>query len=715
MISGTDTNEKEYAEKRCANVPSYYPKPCEEARQIVNDEEEPDDSMVLSEQDLKLVKLITNQIRMKKINLDAFIDDDNDEYDVDKALEDYESYSAFMQQQQQQQPLVVEEPDHRLSTILEVSREESPMKKLVVHHKVEASKSEPESVPEEEEHVVEDATLANPPLDIDSIPIGGKSTNKMSFEELIEESLKKQDQLDMEQQKRSTKKRPLVKKQPYVQKSAKEVPASNPRQAQPKPAPKPVEVPEVIAEAPPVEVAQSSGVKPRVYLKRGEGLKRYQPPAPTKPQQAAETVSQKPVLKSVSSAAFSQSQPQPKVIKKSQSVTNMTRKQSVQQQQQQPAKLLHSKSTSRMPSSTASANVKPETSVGKLKPAVQFNTTEMPRARVEPVQTRQPTSSDEELKEFETLEQYVDEHPSFRSSVSFVENVVLHSNKPSKASNANNKANKFAYMLNLLNSNNSCNSKKLADLLEEELNELNNSGGGGVADRDKEEPHEENDNGELAELSRSNASLDSSSLLNTSNASSGSERRRRSQSESSASSRPLVVRKIKRIEPQQQHEEDTSEEAGEAELKKAYSCFNYEDDGIEKRVELNFDLYDNEEQEYERAQSTARSVKLTMPKTSSRSSSQESVKPHFNERKSVVKFDDKHSWLDTELQPATAITTTANVAVTKTFNGPNEEKVNCSHARHLFYLFRTVLSLCWLISLMSTYEKIFIIFFNLFN
>ena len=681
MISGTNPDDKEYAEKR-SNVPSYYPKPCEEARQTVSEEEQ-DDSMVLSEQDLKLVKLITNQIRMKKINLEAFIDDDNDEYDVDKALEDYESYSAYLQQQQNQQPVVVDEPDHRLSTILEVSREESPMKKLV-HHKVEAaSKSEPpESVPDEEPvgETLADATLSNPPLDIDSIPIGGKSTNKMSFEELIEESLKKQDQLDMEQQKRSTKKRPLVKKQPYLQKSTKEAPPSNPKAPQPKPVPKAVEVPEVIAEQPPpVEATQPNGMKPRVYLKRGEGLKRYQPPAPqapTKPQQqAAETGSQKHALKSVSTAAFSQSQQQPKVIKKSQSVTNITRKQPVQQQQQQQnqqPKLLHSKSTSKMPSSTAPPIVKPETSVGKLKPAAQFNTTEMPRARVEPVQSRQPTSSDEELKEFETLEQYVEEHPSFRSSVSFVENVVLHNNKPSKTNNnVNNKANKFAYMLNLLNSNNSCNSKKLADLLEEELNELNNTGG---AD-DKDEPIE-NENGELAELSRSNASLDSSSLLNTSNTSSGSERRRRSQSESSASSRPLVVRKIKRIEPQQQ-EEDTNEEPDEAELKKAYSCFNYEDNGgIEKKVELNFDLYDNEEQEYERAQSTARSVKLTMPKTSSRSSSQESVKPHFNERKAMVKFDDKHSWLDTELKPTTAITTAANIVITKTFNGSNEEKVN---------------------------------------
>jgi hypothetical protein len=112
--------------------------------------------------------------------------------------------------------------------------------------------------------------------------------------------------------------------------------------------------------------------------------------------------------------------------------------------------------------------------------------------------TKQTLAVDDELMEFERLEEYVEEHPSFRSSTSFVESIFTSSHNSSKKSpsygasssssvaddsithelakmlkelqlsNPNNL--KLNYMLSLIGANNNSSSsqRKLADLSEED-------------------------------------------------------------------------------------------------------------------------------------------------------------------------------------------------------------------------------------------------------
>lgn len=626
------------------------------------DDEDTSDSS-LNEQDLKLVKLITNQIRMKKINLEAFIDDDFDNDDalnVEKALASYDDYSEPLKDAKSSSDKIerVDDEDlddnQQLSTILEVSCEsESPLKKTQKRAGTGSLRTKVDDIHEEDpEQEIENVIECNEKdeiksknsnvLDVDSIPIGVKPTNKMSFEELLEESLKKQDQLDMEQQKNGNRKKPVVKK-PFLMKNS----GTNKVQAQAKvqqsvapvsapvsvPAPVPVQVKiskDVPSEFPEFEfnAAPKHSGAPRPFLKRGEGLKRFQ----SKQNESAvsnKSESNKPSVKSNNGAqqlrsnsttslnnqlAQQQQMTQQRIMRKSQSITNVNQNTTSATKKTLPqkfnlqskssttlnnenqnslrskSKILESSAISTLENSTAKANQ-------KLKPAVQVNSTPAPEQVTENPRVKSVVSnSDDELKEFEKLEQYVDEHPSFRSSVSFVENVL--SSNPDQNSKANNKnsskATKFAYMLNLLNSNNS---KKLADLLEEELNELSNTD---MSDDralsnsfSYDKPENLNENIESEALNeykehefnssrqRSSSSCSNSSIDSLTN-------RRRSHSASSGqSSSRVVMRKIKRIQIGDQVQQNSTEQkvkyasitASETalNLKKKYSCINYED------------------------------------------------------------------------------------------------------------------------------------------
>lgn len=548
----------------------------------------------LSEQDMKLVKLITNQIRMKKINLEAFVDDDDFEIDD---FEELRQESKEIEEQEENNYSEDENEDNieRLSTILEVSCEsESPLKRSQRRSSsLKLKKQNDVNINKAETHAASDQ---NDVIDVDSIPIGCKPTNKMSFEELIEESLKKQDVLDMEHQKlKSQRKKPIAKK-PFLLKNSKETSNPLPKpQQQPQAIKPPVSQPiKPIKDEPEPSVPTETSTKPknapRPFLKRGEGLKRYQtnPKKPdTKPQQPPAMSQQ---LRSISTTSIPQQLAQQqhliaqKINKHSQSYTNINSA----SKQSNKSSNLHSKST---------VNLKPkqQEQKNKLKPAIQLNSCAMPSI---------PThTSDDELKEFETLEQYVDEHPSFRSSVSFVENILSEKTEPSTT-----KATKLNYMLTLLNSNNS---KKLADLLEEEINELNTT-----ASNPDDTTIEQSISKQRSTSICSTVSNES--LLNTSDS-----ERRRSRSASSSSSR-VIVRKVKRIGDEQQ-----GKFSSEINLKKKYSCFNYEDTS-----DFNVEDTDTEEKQ------------IHLQKTSSRSNSQDSVANQRNSIQKNSKFDDRHSWAD---------------------------------------------------------------------
>ena len=214
-------------------------------------------------------------------------------------------------------------PNHRLSTILEVSCEESPLKKASSNALKEYNSKQPkiqtlsEELPEkggeassqangeeekEESELVEDLAKdadqdrrTSKILDVDSLPIGFKPTNKMSFEQLIEEKLKIADQLDREQFSNTTSskaKRPNTAvsktREKFVQ--AKVIRDNNVKPAVPPPAPlvmPPPQKPEkstttttTAANEPDMNNILPTNVKqPKKYLKRGEGLKRYQAPS----------------------------------------------------------------------------------------------------------------------------------------------------------------------------------------------------------------------------------------------------------------------------------------------------------------------------------------------------------------------------------------------------------------------------------------------------
>lgn len=726
-----------------------------------------DDS--LTEQDKNLVRLIQNQIRMKKINLDAFVDDDYDddfnvrhmnmnkydnEYDYEETENDVEDCTDQQQQQKQQYP--DDKVDYRLSTILEVSCEESPLKgkqtnqlnnyrRSVLENNFKNKKMKPltEIMDEENENNNNDNELAVDQiaeqtneipaqtadvLDIDSIPIGIKPTNKMSFEQLIEEKLKHADELDQEQLKRNVKKKPFLKRQSSASKSCKPA-AVSVSTLKPTPAlAPPAQPPPTQLKEPPSEPYTDSicrTVAPRKFLKRGEGLKRYQPPsaqaaaAPPPPtttnnparqsssnltsnnesnnktiqrQTATNTNSNK--LRSVSSSSLSLSNnPQPLIntnsysannqlnnnkMKKSQSVTNITNQavkkstapsNNKQQLPQQSAKNIPTNNKAPVPPQPQAQPQSQQHATIKLKPAVQFNSTAMPSQTPLP-EKQTPLIEDSELKEFETLEQYVDEHPSFRSSVSFVE-TVLTNNTKTKPNEAN-KANMFAHMLNLMKSTGF--NQKLTDLLEEELNEMSSKPAEEVNSEDdlfiqqisKKLKDLENNNLEehmddettskqsdnyLYEF-RDNQNENPKDIINLSSNSStsnSSRRRTKSQSEmSTASSSRSLTRKVKKIQDFDALPQEPKRYSSEADLnaqKKKYSCIDYENEEA--------DDDDDDEEEIGYLNRVERKISLLTssmplqqhPNTSSRYNSDESLDTKTTKSKNT-KFNDNDTWLD---------------------------------------------------------------------
>ena len=203
----------------------------------------------------------------------------------------------------------------RLSTILEVSCEsESPLKK--------AQKQQ-----QKQQQAARGAERRPTVLDVDSIPIGGKATNRMSFEQLLEESLRRQEQLDkdkdmdkdMEKEQRggTVRHRPLAKK-PFLLKSGAKAAPPTAKQAEPE-----------AADAD----ARAAG-PPRPFLKRGEGLRRFQPKASKNQQHQSQHNSQHQLQRNGGSTAAlcqqlaqQQELTQRKIVKKCPSTSSMGQQQ----------------------------------------------------------------------------------------------------------------------------------------------------------------------------------------------------------------------------------------------------------------------------------------------------------------------------------------------------------------------------------------------------
>ena len=247
----------------------------------------------LSEQDLQLVRLITNQIKMQKINLDAYVDDD------DEFLEETDDFSLDLcQKKEDELEEGLTESKNRLSTILEVSCEESPFKRPLRSRSNDSSAgrlnsnkakkklsdisapvneitltdeqvNEPE-IKDGDENENEDQDSGQRCIDVDSIQIGVKPTNKMTFEDLIEEKLR---QAEMENDYRPSgkKKGMVIKKKNPVKVTQATI------QQLPPPPQKPFKEQEQVESQPEMLTAISKFTTPHRFLKRGEGLKKYLP------------------------------------------------------------------------------------------------------------------------------------------------------------------------------------------------------------------------------------------------------------------------------------------------------------------------------------------------------------------------------------------------------------------------------------------------------
>ena len=640
----------------------------------------------------ELIELIRRQMKQKNITLDSFVDI----YDHDD--DNLNSNGSEGNESDELQEQVIDDDDddaqpepknNRLSTILEASCEESPFKKVTLvnrpsssakaslfNSKAQTSKyTKIETVSEENDNDQDDQAEQelsqahdednndenedlneqaephnrNPTaLDIDSLPIGVKPTNKMSFEQLIEEKLKIADQLEQEQREMAKiKKKPLnlaninKTRQQFLQaKMAKEAKfpaapaqpaaaAKQPQQAQQQP---PQEEPE--------QPVKQLNREPRRYLRRGEGLKRYQggrersksnsnsksgkEPAPKPMSRVTSSSSQLKSASSTTLAPSSQSCANPK-LKKSISASNMTAAGQKEPPLKKSSSLKSSTSTSSLnPSTKAAAAAKKPEPAAKPKP---------------PTKSSEDLALDDELSEFEQLEQYVDEHPSFRSTTSFVDAVLtskkssyfnaeedggseaaslLLSNLLSSLSkqqlNSLSSSNKFNLMLSMLNSNQG---NKLAGLTEDD--ETDSSANNNINNNSDDIEHSE------LELEKE------------------SEKQRRLSENSTTSSKVVVVRKIKRI--QNTGNEESS--LPETHKKISYSCLNYKDDDYNE----NYDLAEPDEIERNEDEYFSGDYKMT----SSRSSSQERVEAKLkyqpqSKPSQELKFDDASSWSDEQAQ-----------------------------------------------------------------
>ena len=650
----------------------------------------------------ELIELIRRQMKQKNITLDSFVDI----YDHDDDDDNLNSNGSEGNESDELQEQVIDDDDendannnaqpdyknNRLSTILEASCEESPFKKVTLvnrpsssakaslfnakaqnnkYTKIETVSEENDNDEDDDQAIEQELSQAqnednsdeinedmneqaepnnrNPTaLDIDSLPIGVKPTNKMSFEQLIEEKLKIADQLEQEQQEMSKiKKKPLnlaninKTRQQFLQaKMAKEAKFPSTAPAQPVVAAKqqPQQPQQQLQQEEPEQPVKQLNREPRRYLRRGEGLKRYQggggrdrSKSNSNSKSAKEPPAQKPMsrvtsssnqLKSASSTTLApSSQSANPKLKKSISASNMT----AAGQKEPPLK--------------KSSSLKSSTSTSSLNPSSKAAKKPEPAAKPKP-----PTKSsedlviDDELSEFEQLEQYVDEHPSFRSTTSFVDAVLTSkkSNYFSTEEDSGSEANLLSNLLSSLSKQqlNSLSSNNKFNLMLSMLNSNQGNKLAGLAEDDETDSSENNNNNNnnSDEINQSELELEKES-----------EKQRRLSENSTTSSKVVVVRKIKRIQ-----NAGNEESSLETHKKISYSCLNYKDD------DYNENYNDLVEPEIEQNEDEYFSNDYKM--TSSRSSSQERVnetklkyQPQ-NKPSQELKFDDASSWSDEQAQ-----------------------------------------------------------------
>ncbi|CAF0806524.1 unnamed protein product [Brachionus calyciflorus] len=276
-------------------------------------------------------------------------------------------------------------------------------------------------------------------LDIDSLPIGVKPTNRMNFEELIEEKLKIADQLEKEQIELSNKLKNKKKAKPVAEPIEEEKNDSN-DESDP-------EVEITLDDEEHEHEHEESKPKPRPFLKRGEGLKRYQPETKKKSDSnkksnlnrksvsTTNTTSKPKQTTTTNSASKSRvvAKIDPKINenKTTQKKIEPKNQPSVKPKTVPPAKTEVKKMEVKAPENKMVEKV-PENKKIEIEEKEEFQSNYFQPKLVQSSHNYEEHNNqphnDTELNEFENLEKYVEEHPSFRSSSSFLEAYVSKNN-----------------------------------------------------------------------------------------------------------------------------------------------------------------------------------------------------------------------------------------------------------------------------------------------
>lgn len=259
-------------------------------------------------------------------------------------------------------------------------------------------------------------------LDIDSLPIGIKPTNQMDFEELIEEKLRIADQLEQEHQELSKKSK--VKKKELVKPTAEPIVDQIPDDSD-------LQIEISIDDEEEVQCELESELcdskpKPKPFLRRGEGLKRYQPHSKkildankksllNRKSVSTSNLISKPkqtVQSNTKTRTLSRNPPKP--VEKPKKIENKTQT-TIKSKSSSNSKLEVKKNQPKVPEKP-SENIKLDNQVESEDD--EFNSNYFQPKLVQSSNNyNDQHHNDTELKEFENLEKYVEEHPSFQTSI----------------------------------------------------------------------------------------------------------------------------------------------------------------------------------------------------------------------------------------------------------------------------------------------------------
>jgi hypothetical protein len=338
---------------------------------------------------------------------------------------------------------------HRLSTILEATNEDSPLKPYTMNRckKVNTESNlfnngnetkQPNSKNSEttcnEFKVIDSLLYINDQeslekideiksktfSDFDNIPLGIKSTNKMSFEELIEEKLKISDELDKEHfQFNNLKKTKIIKTkhnftenkktnntdfEVNIKHSSKFIQESSKHEKK--------EIDQILGRN---KSQNSIKIQPRKFLKKGEGLKRFNPKSSLHSNQSnlISQLSESKNQRDSNSIDMNEAGYiiYDKSLERSDNTSNFVKNDSLKLKKKISQTKLINQSKTKTDKNDQVENFKEAI---KLNEKINLNC--INQSDKNKNSNGIENDEEEELKEFEKLEQYVDEHPSFFNS-----------------------------------------------------------------------------------------------------------------------------------------------------------------------------------------------------------------------------------------------------------------------------------------------------------